>query len=266
MPSPQEKYGILLAAFGASSPSGEQALMVFEQQVKEVFPTLPIRWAFTSGYMRNKLAKERVKSDSVHKALVRMYFEKYTHVAVQSLHLIGGQEYENMLEEAEQATKEYPLKVSIGKPLLHSDQDVEQSAEALIKSLPHERTPDEAVICMGHGTWHSGASRYDDLSRAIAQKSSGIFIGTLEGEHSIENLLPSVQNFAPKLAWLFPLLSLVGKHTIIDMAGEDEESWKSQVQKLGIPCVPILKGTAEYPEFVAIWLKHLQASMEELKD
>ena len=265
MPATPEKYGILLAAFGASGVSGEHALLVFEKQVQEKFPNIPIRWAFTSGHMRNKLALEKVKSDSVHKALKRMSFERYTHVAIQSLHLINGVEYENMQEEVLVAAGQCKIKASIGTPLLHSTEDVQKTALALMESLPKQRKENDAVVCMGHGTWHSGASRYDDLSQELNKRSSGIFIGTLEGEHQIENLLPSIIAFAPEKVWLLPLLSLVGKHAIKDMAGDEPESWKNQIQAKGIPCTPVLKGTAEYPHFISIWLEHLQTSFEELK-
>ena len=259
------KSGILLAAFGASGPSGGQGISGFDQRVKAAFPHVAVRWAFTSARMRTRLAEAKVKTDSVHKALTRMCFEKYTHVAVQSLHLIAGVEYENLQEEAERVAREYPITVTVGTPLMHTDEDVRKTAQALMTCLPHDRRPDEAVVCMGHGTWHQGASRYEDLAHALAERDAGIFIGTLEGEHTIEHMSPALTAFAPRKAWLLPLLAVVGKHAQTDMAGEEPHSWRSHISRLGIPCVPVLKGTAEYPEFADIWIAHLHEAMERLR-
>lgn len=264
MTQPAPKTGILLAAFGASGTSGGQAISVFERRVKAAFPHVAVRWAFTSAHMRTRLAEAKVKTDSVHKALSRMSFEKYTHVAVQSLHLIAGVEYESLLEEVERVAGEYPLRITVGTPLLYTDEDVRRAASALMASLPPERRRDEAVVCMGHGTWHQGASRYEDLARALAERDTGIFIGTLEGEHTIEHMSPALAAFGPKKAWLLPLLAVVGKHARTDMAGEQPHSWRSLITRLGIPCVPVLKGTVEYPEFADIWIAHLHKAIKRL--
>ena len=84
------KRGILLAAFGSGSSQGESTLRRFDAQVRKAFPDVSVRWAFTSMLMRERLASERKKSDSVHKALKKMAFEKFTHVAVQPVHVIPG--------------------------------------------------------------------------------------------------------------------------------------------------------------------------------
>ena len=68
------KRGILLAAFGSGSSQGESTLRRFDAQVRKAFPDVSVRWAFTSMLMRERLASERKKSDSVHKALKKMAF------------------------------------------------------------------------------------------------------------------------------------------------------------------------------------------------
>ena len=86
------KRGILLAAYGFGNIRGASALRAVQAAAEARF-SLPVRWAFTSETMRMRLASSRTKSDSVIKALKRMRFERYTHVAVQPLHLIPGMEY-----------------------------------------------------------------------------------------------------------------------------------------------------------------------------
>ena len=96
------KRGILLAAFGSGSSQGESTLRRFDAQVRKAFPDVSVRWAFTSMLMRERLASERKKSDSVHKALKKMAFEKFTHVAVQPVHVIPGLEYGDIVSDADE--------------------------------------------------------------------------------------------------------------------------------------------------------------------
>ena len=259
------KTGILLAAFGASSPVGEKALKVFAEEARHAFPGIPVRWAFTSARMRTRLAAAGKKTDSVKKALCRLGFEKYTHVAVQSLHLIPGAEYEALIEETELAAREGPRHIEVGLPLLHDARDVRLAADALLRHLPAKRKKDEVVVCMGHGTWHTGAASYQALSEALAKQDSRIFIGTLEGEHRIENLLPSIAATGATTVWLLPLLSVIGKHAEQDMAGDHPESWRGQIENAGFICRPVLTGTVEYAGFARIWLAHLSTALANLK-
>ena len=222
------KTGILLAAYGSSSLLGERALSLFAQDVRRAFPGIPVRWAYTSDRMRTRLAAEGKKTDYVKKALCRMAFERYEHVAVQSLHLIPGVEYEALIEEARRATADGgPKDISVGCPLLHKYDDALLAAQALLAHLPEKRTSDEPVVCMGHGTWHTGSAGYQALAERLAEADPRIFIGTLEGD-SIETILSAIAVGAPappqfsredaKNVWLLPLLSTIGKHAEQDMA------------------------------------------------
>ncbi|MDL2279501.1 sirohydrochlorin cobaltochelatase [Desulfovibrio sp. OttesenSCG-928-G11] len=270
------KTGILLAAFGSSSVLGEKALGHFAQRVRQVFPGFPVRWAYTSGRMRSRLAAAGKKTDSVKKALCRMGFERYSHVAVQSLHLIPGVEYQALMEETEAAgAGGGPGRISVGSPLLHDEKDVDLAAEALLAHLPAERRRDEPVVCVGHGTWHSGAASYAALSARLAGADPLIFIGTLSGEHSIDALLPAVSQSlrarqltgdGPRKVWLLPLLSIIGKHAEQDMAGAGALSWRGRFEAAGFRCCPVLTGTVEYEAFAAIWLAHLGEALEKLRD
>ncbi len=267
MPTPPIQKGILLAAFGSSTNVGTAALALFAEAVRRAFPGVPVRWAFTSMRMRSRLAAARKKTDSVHKALCRMGFERYTHVAVQSLHLIPGAEYETLLEETERARADGgPRHVEVGLPLLYREDDVHRAALALLAHLPKERSPDEAVVCVGHGTWHLGAASYGALAEAVRKKDPGIYIGTLSGEHSVEGILPALQAAGTKTVWLLPLLSVIGKHAEEDMAGMRPGSWRSHIEAAGMACRPVLRGTAEYAGFADIWIAHLAEAMKQLEE
>lgn len=257
------KQGILLTAFGSGSVQGETSFRRFDALVRERFPGIPVRWAFTSMLMRERLASARKKSDSVSKALTRMAFERFTHVAVQPLQLIAGFEYGDIRSVVRQMQEEGLFAaLSVGKPLLDENSaDAVRVAEALLAGLPEERCPDEAVLFMGHGSRHASERQYEILSRIIHERDSLVFMGTLNGTVRLESLLPRL--LGARRVWLLPLLAVVGRHTLEDMAGAAETSWYSRLTACGVPCTPVLKGMTEYAGLLDIWGDHLAFAMRD---
>jgi sirohydrochlorin cobaltochelatase len=270
------KAGILVAAFGSSNPMAQRTLSGFEARVREAFPGLPVRWAFTSGVIRRRLADEGKKTDSVLKALQKMRFERFTHVAVQSLHIIPGSEYHDLLAQtrapeltADGASGTGPTvpgfeRLTVGAPLLADAEDVQRAAGAVLRHLPEARTPAEAVVLMGHGTWHDGDAMYQKLADALGPRDRNIHVGTMEGVAGIEELLANLQARGVSRVWLMPLLAVVGAHATRDMAGDGPTSWKSVIQARGLTCTPVLQSSAEYAGFAEIWIDHLRAAMDRL--
>lgn len=258
------KCGILLAAFGSGSVQGESTLKLFDAQVRARFPDVPVRWAFTSELLRGRLAVARKKTDSVPKALAKMCFEKFSHIAVQPLQIIPGNEYADLQSQV-LALQGPDTIAAVSAPLLATDADVQLAAQAVIAHLPPERQADEAVILMGHGAKHNAVSRYADLYQAVQRLDPHVHVGTMNGAAQLEHILPRLgQPTSAARVWLMPLLSVVGRHTLDDMAGKNPQSWRSRIDAAGFTCIPVLKGTAEYAAFIAIWLDHLTHTMEQL--
>ena len=188
------KRGILLAAFGSGSSQGESTLRRFDAQVRKAFPDVSVRWAFTSMLMRERLASERKRSDSVHKALKKMAFEKFTHVAVQPVHVIPGLEYGDIVSDADELRADGTFaSLVVGAPLLTESQaSVDRAARALLAELPSGRAPGEPVLFMGHGSRHAAESRYEALAAAVRERDPLVLMGTLNGtirlEHIVEHL------------------------------------------------------------------------------
>ncbi|MGE9984790.1 sirohydrochlorin cobaltochelatase [Desulfovibrio sp. SGI.169] len=250
------KRAILLVAFGASSPQGQSALKSFDARVRARFPGLPVRWAYTSLLLRERLARARQKSDSVLKALRRLCFEKFGEVAVQPLQTIPGREHAEVCAAVEVAARE-GLVCHVGAPLLAGPEDVAEAALALIRHLPPERGPHEDVVLMGHGARHAAVARYGELARAVNGLDARVHVGAMNGAVTLEDILPRLSS---ERVWLMPLLSVVGRHALRDMAGEQACSWRSRIEALGRHCVPVLRGTAEYAGIAGIWLRHLEAA------
>lgn len=260
------KKGILLAAFGAGNVQSESTLKLFDAEVRARFPDIPVRWAFTSVLLRERLAAARKKTDSVRKALEKMWFEKYTHVAVQPLQIIPGNEYAEVLADVESMratnnTSGFSV-AKVGRPLLADDNDVQAAARAVVAHVPEARKAGEAVVLMGHGARHAAVARYEDLALAVHALDTAVHVGTMNGAVTLEDILPRLQ--AGERVWLMPLLSVVGRHALSDMAGADPQSWRGRIEAAGCPCEPVLKGTAEYAAFIDIWLNHLEEAVNTL--
>jgi len=254
------KHGILLVAFGTSSSQGDVSLKFFDLKVRSLFPTIPVRWAFTSVLLREKLVKGRKKTDSVCKALEKMYYEKFTHVAIQPLQIIQGNEHECLDEDVKSLNDGTKVFTRIGRPLLATDNDIHITATAVLEHLPKERLSCEPVILMGHGAKHKAALSYEKLGKILQTKDPLVYVGTMDGKVSLEHIIPLLHGKVPENSkvWLMPLLSVVGKHTLKDMAGDNSSSWRSRLDAAGFKCQPIIIGTAEYSAFAQIWLEHLQ--------
>lgn len=263
------KQGILLAAFGTSNPRAHHVLDELDERVRAAFPGLPVRWAFTSAIIRSRLADEGMKTDSVTKALRKMWFEKYRAVAVQSLHVVPGAEFEALEADAmamccAPGRADGFQRVSVGPPLLATESDVERVAEAVLRHQPRGRMPEDALLLMGHGTWHAGDSVYDRLSERLADSDPLVFIGTMEGTQTMDQILPRLLDADVRRVWLMPLLAVAGRHVVRDMAGDQPDSWKSRLQAAGLECRTVLEGTAEHEGFVDVWLDHLRGAMDRL--
>ena len=258
------KKGILLVAFGTSIPEAQVAFANIERMVKTAYPDIPVRWAYTSKIIRHKLAKEEGKIlDSPEVALAKMMEEDFTHVAVQSLHTIGGIEYHELRRNAHAFTNMAGgmERVIVGYPLLATQKDLERVVDAMMAHIPADRQPEDAVVLMGHGTHHPSNAFYAAMMFHFQQKDPNIFVGTVEGDPEIDQIKAMLLAKGIKKAYLMPFMSVAGDHARNDMAGPEEDSWKSILAAAGIECVTVMKGTAEYDDIVQIWVDHLGAAV-----
>ncbi len=254
----ETRPGILLVAFGSSEASAQVSFENLERRTRAAHPEIPVRWAYTSHIIRHKLAGRGELLDSPEMALARMRDEGFTHVAVQSLHTIGGAEY----HELQQVVGAFRSMggfdcVLLGDPLLASQEDMERVVEAVLSTIPSSRRPNEAVLLMGHGTHHPSNAFYAALMFQLQLSDANLFVGTVEGFPGIDVIRDLLLRKGIRKVYLMPLMSVAGDHAKNDMAGDQDDSWTSVLTRAGLDCVPVLKGTAEYDVFADIWVDHI---------
>jgi sirohydrochlorin cobaltochelatase len=255
-----EQKAILLVTFGTSDPEAQKTFIRIEEQARKAFPGVEIRWAYTSRMIRKKLAREGKVLDSPEVALARLMEAGYTHVAVLSLHTIPGEEFHELHKNAHlfgQMDGGFE-KILVARPLLSSPKDMDAVAAVLLKNLPG-RKPSDGVLLMGHGSErHPADALYLAMNQVFQDLDPNTFVATVDGRLALENVLPKLQERKVKRVYLVPLMSVAGEHARKDMAGDEPDSWKSTLTKTGLTCEVILKGTADYPEIVNVWLEHLR--------
>ncbi|MFO7802384.1 MAG: sirohydrochlorin cobaltochelatase [Desulfovermiculus sp.] len=263
----EDKVGILLVAFGSSYPQAQVAFENIEDQVQKAFPGKPVCWAYTSQKIRRKMAKEGEDLDSPAQALADMQDEGFTHVAVQSLHTIAGAEFHDLQSVVNGFASMSGgfEEIMLGYPLLATPHDLEHVHQAMLENIPAERKKDEAVIFMGHGTYHPSNAFYQAVAFELQQDDPNVYMGTIGGPPGLEEIVADLEQKDIQKAYLMPFMSVAGDHVRNDMAGDGPDSWKSLLNEAGIKSEPVLKGTAEYDNLVDIWVDHLKGVMEHFK-
>lgn len=260
------KTGILLVAFGTSVPEARVAYKALEAKVKTAHPGVEVRWAYTARSIRHTLAAEGLALHSPAGALGRMLDDGFTHVAVQSLHIIPGQEYHDLAATV-QAFGSIPkgfARLVLGPPLLGGPEDMSALAKAVLGSIP-ALGENEALVLVGHGTHHLAAAFYPAMHYYLQQESRRALVGTIEGTPSIEDVLAELARIKATKVRLLPFMTVAGEHAHNDIAGDDPDSWNARLKAQGIACRPSMRGLAEVPAVADIWVGQLGRSLETLR-
>jgi sirohydrochlorin cobaltochelatase len=264
-----QKTAILLVAFGTSVPEARKAFDEIEARVKKAFPNAEVRWAFTSKIIRRKQAKQGEKLDSPALALAKLQDEGYGKIVVASFHSLPGEEFHDLHRDVQafrQMTDAEHRKIVLSRPLLSSRQNMVSAAKAVLAQVPSSRKPADAVVLMGHGSeHHPGDAVYAALAYFCEDIDPNMYIGTVEGQIRLEDILPKLKAKKTRTVYLMPLMAVAGDHARNDMCGDDAESWKSILEKAGFQVKCVLKGTAEIPEVVDVWLGNIRRAYARLK-
>ncbi len=263
--SAEARRGILLVAFGTSVPEAVQAIDSMKSQAEAAFPGVPVRLAYSSKIIRDKIAGEGTQRRSPAQALADMAAEGFTEVAVQSLHSIPGKEFHDIVSttRAMEGMPKGMKKITLGLPLLSTPGDIKAAAQAILSTLP-KRGKGEAVVLMGHGTEHPANAAYAALQLELWKHDQGVFIATVESTPSLEDVIPALKRGHVRTVHLVPLMSVAGDHARNDMAGDEDDSWASKLKAAGFATKAQLTGLGSRPAVAKLWIAHLKDAVAEL--
>ena len=271
---------ILVVSFGTSFNDSRVAdIGGVEKAITAAYPDWSVRRAFTSQIIINHIqARDNEKSDNVEQALDRAVANGVKNLVVQPTHLMHGAEYDDLKAAVESYADKFES-VKIAEPLLGQvgadANEVNDDKEAVAKAVTAEAVADGgfesreaaaedgvAFVFMGHGTSHTAKVTYSQMQTQMNELGyDNVFIGTVEGEPeetSVENIIEAVKTAGYTKVVLRPLMVVAGDHANNDMAGDDEDSWKSLFEADGsfesVECQ--VAGLGEIADVQALYVEH----------
>ncbi|MBO4904651.1 MAG: sirohydrochlorin cobaltochelatase [Lachnospiraceae bacterium] len=246
---------ILVVSFGTSfNDSRAQDISGVEKAIASAYPDWAVRRAFTAQTIINHVqSRDGEKIDNMDQALERAVANNVKNLLIQPTHLMHGAEYDE-LKEAVDAYADKFESVAIAEPLLGEvgsdasviNDDKKTVAEAVVAAAVKDAgfdSPDDAdkagaaFVLMGHGTAHTAKVSYSQMATQMKDLGyKNVFIGTVEGEPEeteCENVIENVKAAGYKKVILRPLMVVAGDHANNDMAGDDDDSWKSMFMASG---------------------------------
>ena len=155
--------------------------------------------------------------------------------------------------------------VKVGYPLLVSEKDLDAVVKVVLASLPKDRKPGDAVVLMGHGNDRGpGDLTLAATAAAFHKADPHVWLATVEGSNSFDNVLPKLKASGAKRVWLQPFMIVAGDHANNDLAGPDEDSWASRIKAAGMTPMPNLKGLGQLKGIQDIFLSHTQNAVVDL--
>lgn len=253
------KKAILVVSFGTTHKDTiKLTIEAVENRIRSEYEDYEVRRAFTSKFVIKTLKnRDGIFIDTPEEALQKLYTDGYDEVFIQPLHLLPGSEYNNLrCTVKEFKEKNLFKKIKFGNPVLYKPEDYELLIE-VIKDIVQEKN---TVVFMGHGSPYKDSNKcYTELQTLLWHNEyKSVFIGTIEGEPSINNVIEWLKENEIKEVMLAPLMLVAGDHVKNDMCGEQESSWKSILERQKIKVEVYLHGLGELRKFQEIYLRHLK--------
>jgi len=256
---------LLVLSFGTSfNDSRRLTIGAIEQTLEDSFPDYSVRRGFTANIVIDHVERrDGILIDDINAALDRAVDNGVKTLIVQPTHLMSGIEYDEITEKVAAYSDAFE-KVVFGKPLLTSDDDFKRVETAITDWTKDYDDGETAIIFMGHGTEHESNQVYGKMQDLLAADGfANYFIGTVEAEPSLETVMENVKEGEYKKVVLEPLMVVAGDHANNDMAGDDDDSWKSAFENEGFEVECLLRGLGENEAIREIYADHARAAIEE---
>lgn len=288
-PRNQDEIGeneLLVVSFGTSFNDSRVAdIKGIEDALAEANPDWSVRRAFTAQIIINHIqARDGEAIDNMDQALDRAVANGVKNLVVQPTHLMHGAEYDELMEAVD-AYKDKFESVKVAEPLLGEvgadasavNTDKKAVAEAItaeavktagFDTLDAAKEDGVAFVFMGHGTSHNAKVSYSQMQAQMKDLGyENVFIGTVEGkpeETACENVINAVAEAGYTKVVLRPLMVVAGDHANNDMAGDDDDSWKSMFNASGkfesVDCQ--IAGLGEIEAIQNLYVAHTAEAMK----
>ena len=288
-PRNQDEIGekeLLVVSFGTSFNDSRVAdIKSIEDALQEANPDWSVRRAFTAQIIINHIqARDGEKIDNMEQALERAVANGVKQLVVQPTHLMHGAEYDEMCDAIDKVRDKFES-VEIAEPMLGEvgndatiiNADKEAVAKAVVAAALSEsgyestaaaKEAGVAYVLMGHGTAHVAKVTYSQMAAQMDKLGyENVFIGTVEGEPedtSCEAVIAAVKEAGYTTVVLRPLMVVAGDHANNDMAGADEDSWKTMFEAAGFTVNCQISGLGRIADVQALYVAHSKAAIDAI--
>ena len=258
---------LLVLSFGTSyNDSRRLTIGAIEGDLEKAFPDFSVRRGFTANIIIDHVQKrDNILIDDVDAALERAVNNGVKNLVVQPTHLMHGLEYDELVKEVGNYSDAFD-QVVFGEPLLSSDDDFARVEKAITEWTASYDDGETAICFMGHGTEADSNEVYQKMQDLLTKDGyTNYFVGTVEAEPSLDDVLAKVQAGNYKRVVLEPLMVVAGDHANNDMAGDEDGSWKKTFEDAGYEVECLLRGLGENEDIRAIYVDHAKAAIDSLK-
>lgn len=259
---------LLVVSFGTSfNDSRRLTIGAIEDDMEAAFTDYAVRRAFTAQIVIDHVKdRDGEVIDNVTEALDRAVENGVKTLVVQPTHLMNGIEYDELQTTLADYADAFE-QIVVGEPLLTSDDDFKVVETAITENTASYDDGETAIVFMGHGTEHESNGVYAKLQEMLtADGYENYYIGTVEAEPSLDDVVAAVGEGEYTKVVLAPLMVVAGDHANNDMASDEEDSWKTTFVNAGYEVETLLQGLGENEAIREVYVQHAQAAVESLAE
>ena len=239
--------------------------------IKAAHPNTKVITAFTSHIIRDRIQqKEGITYPTPEEALAELKKDGYTRVALASLDVIPGMEY-NYDAAVYNLYKNDFKKMTLGTSLMYwmgQENQTDQVIETLkaVQSQFPKLGKEDGLLIMAHGTPDPSNAYYSviqDRIHTLGMKN--VFIYTVEGTPNLEQVIPQLKLHGIKHVTLMPFMMVAGDHANNDMAGNEPDSHKSILEKEGFKVNTYIHGLGENQNIRNLFVERANEAWDALE-
>ena len=239
--------------------------------IKAAHPNTKVITAFTSHIIRYRIQqKEGITYPTPEEALAELKKDGYTRVALASLDVIPGMEY-NYDAAVYNLYKNDFKKMTLGTSLMYwmgQENQTDQVIETLkaVQSQFPKLGKEDGLLIMAHGTPDPSNAYYSviqDRIHTLGMKN--VFIYTVEGTPNLEQVIPQLKLHGIKHVTLMPFMMVAGDHANNDMAGNEPDSHKSILEKEGFKVDTYIHGLGENQNIRNLFVERANEAWDALE-
>lgn len=253
---------ILVAAFGSSYESGLANLNDFDKAIVNAFPGHEVRWGLTASFIVNKLRKQGIQRifdrqvllEGLDEALERLRTEGHSDVLVQSLHLMVGAEFRQVLDSDTSG-----LNVKYAYPLLFHNENISKVVKALENEISDNSETATVFCAHGNEAHPEYNAQLVEIDQYLRCHYKNTYLTVMEGNPRFDFVEKTIKSNGSQNVKFVTFMLSFGDHMTNDVMGDEEDSMKI---RLGLPAV-VSNGLASNTSIQKIFIDRMKITLSQ---